>query len=166
MIKISDQYCFLCDECPLLSKDDLARRLTLGKEFGEFQFDHLGCDKIGCSFFAGDYCEDAFIKAERENKKYPRPSGLAYRRAMSRKKRDSLIKNIVIGAISFRSGRVDHNFTDGRWVAIGRYVKRPKNSKLKRFYKKYSNHLLRRGAEYGSGKSGYKRCFDYWWELS
>lgn len=165
MIKISDQYWFLCDECPLLSKDDLARRLALEKEFGEFQFDHLGCDKIGCSFFAGDYCEDAFIKATRKNKKCIRPSGLAHRRAMSRNKRDRLIKNIVIGAIPFWSGYVDYDFVDGRWVAVGKYVKRPKSSKLKRFYKKYSNHLLRRGAEYGSGKSGYKRCFDYWWEL-
>lgn len=113
MIKISGQYCFLCDECPLLSKDDLARRLALEKEFGEFQFDHLGCDKIGCSFFAGDYCEDAFSYISAHKRNGSRPSGLAYRRIMDKKKKARMIRSIIIGAVPSISSYVDYDYVNG-----------------------------------------------------
>lgn len=165
LIKISEQYCFLCDECPLISKDDLERRLALEKEYGEFQFDHLCCEKIGHAFFIGDYCEDAFLYIKPQKKQGRRTSGLAYRRSMTKKKKERLMNAIIIGAVPSVSGYVDYDYVDGTWIPVGKYVKRARHSNKKRFYKKYSNHKLRRGSEYGSGKSGYKRCYDYWWEI-
>lgn len=165
MIKIENEYYFLCDECPLLPKKNLEHRLELKKEFGEFQFDHLGCDKIGCHFFIGDYCEDAFAKIPMKKKKGKRMSGLAYRRAMNEKKKKYEIKIATTGFKYHWARYIDYDFVNGSWKAVGKYVKRPKNSNKQKFYKKYSNHIIRQGAKFGSGKSGYKRCFDYKWEI-
>lgn len=165
MIKIGDNRYFACDECPILSKSSLQHRLELEKEYGEFQFDHLGCDKVDCEFFARGYCEDAFVEIEKPRMKGVRKSGAAYRRAMNSKKKKRSIRNATSDSRNWRAGYVIHDFVNGTWVPVGKYAKRPKNSHRQKFYKRYSNHLLRRGVLAGSGKSGYKRCFDYRWEM-
>lgn len=55
---------------------------------------------------------------------------------------------VILGKLSDKSVYIDH-----------------KNSNRQRFWKRYSNRAVRRGVQAGSGKSGYKRCFDYWWEI-
>lgn len=165
MIKIGDHCYFACDECPILPKGSLKRRLELEKEYGDFQFDHLGCDKVDYDFFIGGYCEDAFVETANSKGKGTRKSGSAHRRAMTEKKKKRSIRNVTTDAAHWWAGYVDHDFVDGAWIPVGKYVKRPKNSKRQRFYKRYSNRLLRRGADTGSGKAGYRRCFDYRWEM-
>ena len=46
-----------------------------------------------------------------------------------------------------------------------KYVLAFKNSKAKKYYRNYSNRLIRRGKVGGAGKGGYRRCFDYKWEV-
>lgn len=89
----------------------------------------------------------------------------AYRREMDIKKKKRSIRNATLEARSCGAGYVDYDFVNGVWTPVGKYVKRPKNSHRQKFYKRYSNHLFRRGATTGSGKAGYKRCFDYRWEI-
>lgn len=165
MIKVGESCYFACDECPILPKGSLQNRLDLKKQYGEFQFDHLGCDKIDYQFFAGGYCEDAFVETGRTKSGGTRKSGAAYRRAMDAKKKKSSFRKATSDSRNWRAGYVDCDFVNGIFVPVGKYVKRPKNSHKQKFYKRYSNHLLRKGATAGSGKSGYKRCFDYKWEI-
>jgi hypothetical protein len=165
MIKVGEYCYFSCDECPMLSKDSLEHRISLWEEYGDFQFDHLGCDKVDFEFFAGGYCEDAFVEIKTAKKKGIRKSGAAYRREMDIKKKKRSIRNATLEARSCGAGYVDYDFVNGVWTPVGKYVKRPKNSHRQKFYKRYSNHLFRRGATTGSGKAGYKRCFDYRWEI-
>lgn len=51
------------------------------------------------------------------------------------------------------------------WHRKGAYIVYPKNSKAKKYYRNYSNRLIRRGNVGGAGKGGYRRCFDYKWEV-
>ena len=37
--------------------------------------------------------------------------------------------------------------------------------KPKKYYRNYSNRLVRRGKIGGAGKGGYRRSFDYKWEV-
>ena len=59
MIDIGDRY-FMCDECGLC--EDWEWRLKNAQEHDyDFQFDYCWCSKIDAKFYAGGYCEDAFM---------------------------------------------------------------------------------------------------------
>lgn len=165
MIKTPNGCYFACDECPMLPKENLDLRLELEKEYGDFQFDHLGCDKIDYDFFAGGYCEDAFCELAPAKKNGVRRSDEKHRRIMDKKKKKRRMKLAASRFGGRGAGYVSCDFVEGKFVPVGNHVKLPKSSRLQRFYKRYSNRILRHGGDMGSGKSGYKRCFDYKWEL-
>lgn len=60
---------------------------------------------------------------------------------------------------------IDGCYARDIWHHKGAYIIYPKNSKIKKYYRNYSNRLIRRGKAGSSGKSGYKRCFDNKWEV-
>ena len=163
MVKVWDTY-FACDECPIC--EGIEWRLRLAEEGGyEPQVDHCGCEKVQTEFFISGYCEDAFYDPPRPMKKGKRKTGKAYRRAMNMQKKERLIRLLNSMQYHPAAGYVDWGWKDGVYQQTGTYIKYPKNSKWQGFYKQLTNRRIRRGAEIGSGKCGYRRCFDYWWEL-
>lgn len=88
-----------------------------------------------------------------------------YRRKMHRKKNNELIRMLNYTPYNPHAGYLKWGFVNGVWQSIGNHVQYPKNSNRQRFLKRLSNRRIRQGAILGTGKAGYKRCFDYWWEL-
>lgn len=87
----------------------------------------------------------------------------AYRRHKKRQKIKRLMdidNHTYIGTLWFEWGFDEM----GRWMRIGTYPKRRKNSKKQRFYKRYSNRIIRKSrADYQNGD--YRKAFDYWWTI-
>lgn len=162
MIDIGDRY-FMCDECKLCQGWE--HRLEDAHRYGyDFQFDHCGCDKVDADFFIGGYCEDAFETKEPPRHRGCRESGRAYRRYMKEIKKNRLY-DIVTLKYAPHAGYVDWDYVDGRYVPVGNYIKYTNQSGWQKYLKRYSNKVVRRSSYTGAGKSGYKRCFDYWWAL-
>lgn len=154
---------FACDECPAC--EGLEYRLRVAEEGGyEPQLEYCGCDKVQSEFYAGGFCDDAFIDETSQKKTKPRKTGSAYRRLMKKQKKDRLMKIINRGGYNPAAGYVDWDFVDGKWQPIGKYIKYPKNSNQQRFFKRYSNKVARR-KELPTKGNGYRRHFDYWWTL-
>lgn len=150
-------YCH-CDECPLGDGDAVRRYERLYRDFGEWQPDHLGCDKVGLPFFAGGCCDDAFSELPNgSDRKEKNDRSRADRRknehrAFERKKE-------TMKATKYKSTALG-------WIDDGGvYFKHQKNSKRKRFLKTQANRRIRRmrcGAECGRG---YRKQFDLAWNL-
>lgn len=87
----------------------------------------------------------------------------AYRRHKKRQKTARLMtieSYTFIGTIWFNWEFDEH----GEWRRVGTYPKRKKHSHVQRFYKKYSNRLIRRsGKAYQNGD--YRKAFDYWYTI-
>lgn len=150
MIDVGSAY-FCCDECPI--SEDVERRYRNADEAGAFQYDHCGCDKIDYPFFVGGYCDDAFCQKDDFERIGRRKTGKAYRRKMRVKKRNDLMRAI------------EGCYVRDIWHRKGAYIVYPKNSKAKKYYRNYSNRLVRIGKIGGAGKGGYRRSFDYKWEV-
>lgn len=162
MIDIGDRY-FMCDECGAC--EDWERRLSNAEKYGYgFQFDYCWCDKVDAKLYAGGYCEDAFADKEPPKTSRARRSGRAYRRYMKSVKHRRLYE-IVTREYAPKAGYVDWDFVDGRYIPVGNYIKYANQSEWQRYLKRYSNRVVRRSHDIGTGKSGYKRCYDYWWNL-
>lgn len=93
MIDVGSAY-FCCDECPI--SEDVERRYRNADEAGAFQYDHCGCDKIDYPFFVGGYCDDAFCQKDDFERIGRRKTGKAYRRKMRVKKRNDLMRAILL----------------------------------------------------------------------
>ena len=165
MIEIGGKL-FACDECPVC--ESWERRLEDAiREGYDFQYDHCGCEKVDGQFFAGGYCEDAFVhqdlppEAHRSGK---RRTGAAYRRKATAKKKQRLYGILTTKFVPC-SGYVESEYIGTTRVPVGTYVKPCSGSERKRFLKRSSNRAVRRSAVLGSGKGGYRRCFDYQWGL-
>lgn len=146
---------FLCNECPIVEGYD--HRLQVARELDlEPQLSYCSCDKIGLSFWRGGYCEDAWRPQTKKKSYGSRQTGRAYRRQQRCMKFDR------------RKAISDY----GRGIGLGwlqcqneQYFRFPKNSHKSQYYKRYSNHCVRRsGIRCGKGNA-YRRVFDYWWEM-
>ena len=87
----------------------------------------------------------------------------AYRRKM-KKKKDKQLR--IIGELSRYNrfiGRANLTFFNGEWVE-GNHIQYPKNSNKQRFYKKHSNRIVRK-IDVPCKGNGYRRYFDYKWEM-
>lgn len=90
----------------------------------------------------------------------------AFRRKMKRKKNKRRFEIIEEYGYNPSVGYVDHEYIDGTWKATGKYIKYPKDSKTQKFYKNYSNRLLRRTTKPVQQKgNGYRKNFDYKWNI-
>ena len=63
----------------------------------------------------------------------------------------------------YKKSKYSYYCTDG--PADGAYLKRLYRGGRSAYLKKYSAKKLRRVIDIPSGKSGYKKNFDFWWEL-
>ena len=92
-----------------------------------------------------------------------RKTGRLYRQEMTKKK-DAELKQYVMRHYRPSAGWCDYEIIDGTPVATS-HIKYPKSSRRQKRLKRISNRTIRRGNAIGSGKGGYRRAFDYWWEL-
>lgn len=164
MIEFRNGEKFICDECPIC--EGVEHRLELAKEFGgEPQLDYCSCDKIQERFWLGGYCCDAFANADRKNMNAAhKKSGRAYRRKQRRYKRERLKKILSYGGIPALDCS-EWKKIGGRYRAVGAYIKYPKNSKNKKFWKAHSNKIVRQNKGGVPSGKAYRRCFDYAWSI-
>lgn len=149
---------FACDECGIC--EQLERRLQVAHELGEdLQFDHCGCDKVDAEFFAGGYCEDAFVEKAPKRNKGKRKTGRAYRRKMHRK----TIKKYRDGN-HWMYGSYLRGHWEGDEFVFGSCVKHPQRS-ARTFFKRVSNKMVRRSKDLPPKGAGYRKVFDYWWTI-
>lgn len=160
MIDLGNCY-FCCDECPII--EGLEHRLRIAEEYGELQLEYCGCDKTEYEFFLGGFCSDAILKKIADKKSGRRKTGSRYRREMKRRKFERY-KELGWFSRGAGMGYVDWEYVNGRLLPVGRYFRYPKDSHRQRFYKRHSNKRVRKTAVPLNG-SGYKRCFDYRWEI-
>lgn len=177
MIDIGCKKCnFTCDECPIV--EEFEYRMKIAEEhpeWGNFQFDHCGCEKVGDEFFMCGYCGDAWSNKHTPGKKGKRKTGRAYRRQMKRqkfqeKKRIAEHSLFAMGLGYDRAG-MEHS-TGWHWYEPDRvyhytYVKPRSHSRMTTFWKKHSNRVLRRKKLSLPTQKGnqHKKVFDYWWEI-
>ncbi len=95
-----------------------------------------------------------------------RKSGRCYRRAMNRHKEQRL-RGIIRREHWYYPcrGYIDWDFVDGIWQEVGKYIKYPKNSNRQQYLKKQSSRRVRHYPCLPPKGNGYRRVFDYWWEL-
>ena len=93
-----------------------------------------------------------------------RRTGKAYRRQMHIKKNDELMR-IVTRHYVPHAGYIDWGFDGPTLQHSGSYIKYPKNSNCQRWWKKYSNKIVRKNMNLPQKGNSYRRVFDYWWTL-
>ena len=54
---------------------------------------------------------------------------------------------------------------NGHMTPTGKYVKRPKTSTMRVYYKKQTSRSIRRTMEYIPNYSGYRKHYEFWWNL-
>ena len=74
MFLMGESYC-TCAECPI-GKDEVFRRYERLKEYGDWQPEYCGCDKVDGAHWAYGYCGDAFdcqkpVKRNRQKENWP-----------------------------------------------------------------------------------------------
>lgn len=153
---------FACDECGIC--EQLERRLQDAHELGEdLQFDYCGCDKVDAEFFAGGYCEDAFIKEPAKRNRGSRKTGRAYRRKMRRKNIQKYCNRDDHG---WKHGPHIHGHWDNKGeFVLDAYVEYPRSSANKVFFKRVSNKKVRHSKYILPKGNGYRKLFDYWWTI-
>lgn len=152
---------FRCDECPIC--EGIEHRLKSAREGGyEPQLEYCYCDKVQHKFYAGGYCEDAFVDKPNKLKQKPRKTGLAYRRLM-KKQKDARLRRMIMKESGYNPymGYLEWDFVNGHMVYTGKYIKYPKNSKRQKYNKKLANKAVRRQKNLPAKGKGYKRCYDY-----
>lgn len=171
-----EKFEFSCADCPIVEEFEYRRRIyEEHPELGDFQYDHCACEKVGGEFFMCGYCNDAWKNVEKNEAKGIRKGGSAYRREMKRKKfkrKKAIYDN---GSYAFALGydKAGMEHCCG-WYPIDSepayhytYIKPPKSSKSKTFWKKHSSRVLRRKKLDLPTQKGnhHRKVFDYWWEV-
>ena len=166
MIDVGGSRYFACDECPIV--EQLDRRMALAiehPEYGEFQFDHCGCDKVFDEFFWCGYCEDAWVDMPIQQKQGRRKTGRAYRREMRKKHiqkfcdRHEFIRPCL-------APYPNYGYIDDKYGMIGNHICYPHNSRNKVFFKRASGKKVRM-CKFNLPQKGnwHHKLFDYWWAL-
>lgn len=178
MIDVGAPELFACDECPIVDELELRMGIAIDyPEYGGFQFDHCGCDKVSDEFFMCGYCEDAWVGKPPKQKSGKRKTGRAYRRRMKAKKLKRAMDAISNRyAVSIWAGADRTGLPAANVWSLWRfgiddedvqktYIRRPKSSKYKGFYKNYSNRLIRRKGVVLPKGNQHRKIFDYWWTI-
>lgn len=169
MIDVGGPEFFACDECPIV--EELGLRMSIAvnhPEYGEFQFDHCGCDKVGDEFFMCGYCNDAWVDVPTNNKTGQRKTGRKYRRKMRRKHlqkfRDRSGFSRICLVPYLNPGRWSEEEFD--WIGAGNYICYPQNSRNKAYFKRVSNKKIRKAKlDLPPKGNWHRKLFDYWWTL-
>lgn len=123
---------FTCDECPIC--EGIEHRVRVAREGGyEPQLEYCGCDKVQTEFFISGYCSDAFEADKPQGKLCePRKTGRAYRRKMSKQKKEKLMRIMTYGYKS-GIGYTDWGWKDGVYQPVGSYIQYPRTQTGRRF---------------------------------
>ena len=93
-----------------------------------------------------------------------RRTGRRYRRRMTAKHNDDLMAIIMLGKYNPNAGYVEFGLVDGVLQPVGNHIKYVGHSRRKKFYKRYSNKLIRNSkCSYLGGQ--YKKEFDMDWNV-
>lgn len=87
-------------------------------------------------------------------------NGKAYRRYMDFKHKDKRMRIIELHKFCYNMGYIDWGWKDDQWQQTGKYIKYPKNSNRQKFYKRYSNKVIRR-VKNGLHGNQYRKYFYY-----
>lgn len=114
-----------------------------------------------------DVCDMLYHIQNRDDlqkKARTRKTGIAYRRKMKIQHREQIRKNTRYGYnccwCGYKAAYIDWIFDGDDWYPSGKYVKYPKNSKGKQFWKGYSNRVIRRQDTLYRGNQ-YRKVCDY-----
>lgn len=154
-----------CDECPMIR--GLERQTKFADKYGlKPQIEYCMCDKTGGGeFHVHGFCSEAFVSETKEPHNNPRRTGRAYRRTQARRKDKKRRQIIERYAYHPSIGYLKHDFVDGEWETVGTHIQYPKDSNRQRFLKRESNRKVRRYTKSISSGGGYRKLFDYWWNL-
>lgn len=123
--------------------------------------DYYGNEVDGICKLVDDIFEES--NSEKKCSNGERRTGMAYRR-IEDKKKDRRRREIIGFNYDDSVGWPCCRVIDGELVDCG-YLKYPKNSNRQKYLKKQSNRKVRRSGDiYGKG-NGYRKEFDYWWNL-
>ena len=115
-----------------------------------------------------DIYDDEEIEVVPSKKVGKRKTGAAYRRKMKRKHLEQVRKNTMYSHSGYlyrsKVAYVDWDYDDEDWYPSGKYVKYPRNSNNKQFWKGYSNRVIRRNGETYRGNQ-YKKVYKYFRDL-
>lgn len=115
-----------------------------------------------------DIYDDEEIEVVPSKKVGKRKTGSAYRRKMKRKHLEQVRKNTMYSHSGYlyrsKVAYVDWDYDDEDWYPSGKYVKYPRNSNNKQFWKGYSNRVIRRNGEAHRGNQ-YKKVYKYFSDL-
>lgn len=179
MIDVGGPELFACDECPIVAEFELRMGIAINHpEYGEFQFEHSGCDKVSDEFFLCGYCEDAWVGKPEKKKSGKRRTGRAYRRQMRAAKfnrqmdiilhRNTMSMTYGIDKAGLPAANVWRlwKFNIDEDDTRKTYIKRLRPSKYRKFYKNYSNRVIRRSGAALSKGNQHRKLFDYWWTIT
>ena len=121
-----------------------------------------------CNDVDGIHDGDEYEVAPSIKKSGKRETGMAYRRKMKRKHLEQVRKNTMYSHSGYlyrsKVAYVDWDYDDEDWYPSGKYVKYPRNSNNKQFWKGYSNRVIRRNGEAYRGNQ-YKKVYKYFRDL-
>lgn len=163
MIDVGKAQYFACDECPIV--EQLDHRLSVAErhpEYGDFQFDYCACDKVDAQFFCGGYCEDAWISTPACHIAGKRRTGRSYRRNMRQKNIEKFLARDNQGHCF---GPYIHRRQDKDERVLGTFIRYPKSSANKVFFKRVSNKKVRQSKDIPLKGNKYRKVFDYWWTI-
>lgn len=164
MLEFGDRK-IVCDECPVIC--GLERQIKIANKYGmKPQIEYCRCNKTGNGeFYIHGFCSEAFENEAKAPHNNPRQTGRAYRRTQARRKDKKRRQIIERYAYRPNIGYLKHNFVNGEWKVVGSHIQYPNGSNRQKFLKRESNKKVRRYTKSISSGGGYRKLFDYWWNL-
>lgn len=107
----------------------------------------------------------ALLEKSEEEPGHQRRTGRQYRRWKGQEKSDRRLAIVRLSGYAPHRGYVDWDFEGKTLLHTGYYIKYPKNSKCQRWLKRESNKKVRACSGLPQKGNGYRKVFDYWWEL-
>lgn len=92
-------------------------------------------------------------------------TGWQYRHRKGQEKSDRLLSIVQLSGYAPHRGYVDWNFEGKTLLHTGFYIKYPKNSKRQHWLKRASSKKVRTCPYLPQKGNGYRKVFDYRWEL-
>ena len=88
----------------------------------------------------------------------------AYRRRMKYLK-DKQLREVIRNRYVPHVGYFHYSVVNGEVIVDNRYIRYPKRSKIQRYAKRQTNRIVRKQLLLPSNPAGYRKYFDYWWEM-
>jgi hypothetical protein len=150
-----------CEDCPYVIKDINKRKRVLGNDY---QPEYVWCDKVGGKHYVFGWCSDCDIK---QYKKKPIEYKNISTKQSRREKYNNKLKKLYNCCHGYPSPVTKDTWIDYKAVELPYYKRLYKGNhhgSRYKFYKKYSNKVIRR-SENVPNYGGYKKCYEYWFNV-